>query len=411
MSFLLKRNKPKSRAYWLDEFERQEDPIAVPWRHLGDGWSKMVNGELVISGNGLSTNGGGVSYGREPLTPTWGLEIDYYWAPSGTSQRTFLFGITNMFADIGAKFEKVIGVILGYSPVYGHQISVVAIPSFWGQTSNIVIINKKAPSFGGNMTLKLLIDKDSYGRLYHNGTFIGAFIIPDGYLLAPRRRSLRIFNGGYEEAYLRYMLMNDRDSTCTIGAPFPSSFVDNFNRANGAPGNGWTRMGPAAQSQITSNAYSPAGTTDGAKAIIRNTGVTWGTLKLRGVIGGGAKIDDKAYSALLIRANSTATQGYMVTIDDNKIQLVRLTGSIAANMPSIEVIDSVSMTVAQGSEVSICCADRWIWVEFNGTVKLVTYEDSIVVPTTNSWAGPVVSRKDLGNSNSWDEVGIHWRLA
>lgn len=96
--------------------------------------------------------------------------------------------------------------------------------------------------------------------------------------------------------------------------PPPASFTDDFNRANGAPGNGWTTYGPALDWQISGNQLGVvSGAVLGDGTLLREAGT------------------DVKVSATINGSTSTSTGLVVRAVDNNNLVLLDTSGG-AANL-------------------------------------------------------------------------------
>ena len=406
MSFLLKRSPELVWAGFFDTFDRPvENPVQRPWVHLGDGTPADINNiaELHIPSNYSTTNGGGESYEFQPFTPNWGFDATFWFPPTGVASQGFSFYLTDSWARIDALFQNVVGVRLIYqTPAAGGdivQVGQLATPvsavTNRGQWSSPVVFN------GNTLQLRVWVDADQFIRIWLNGVYVGAAVTTPAYRTGPDRRCIRLLNSAACDVWLREFFCYDRVSDVVSG-PWSSVFYDNFDRANGAPGNGWTVVG--ATGQISANAYAKTGTTDGGAAILRNTGLTGGVMRVDATI----KTATAHEHAIILHANAAGTQGLACRVTTGNAKLFRFSTVLSGNPPTWTQLGSFSAPSTNNAAGHVIRAETrpngsaYVW---RGD-ELLAWADSVFatgVAATNPYAGVFVSRASFVNSGQWDD--------
>ncbi|MGW5520012.1 hypothetical protein [Nocardia africana] len=411
MSFLLRRNLPLAYAGWYDSFERPvENPVGWPWVHLGDGTPADINtlGELHVPQNSLTTNGGGESYEFMPFTPNSGLELEMFWPVGGAAAQSYDFYFTDTWANIGATFQNAVGIRLFYriGAAGGPNVYVGEYPSMWQLGTIRATFTPPAGAFGGTVTLRVWFDDDQWVRVWVNGTYLGSATLDPGYKLGPGRRCLRMVNGTFADGYIRWINHYDRPSSIPPNTVWQSQFFDDFNRSDGAVGNGWTQLGTAAA--ISSGSWAKNGTADESCGLIRDTGNTSGRMRIEATVGGASGINNTSDSGLVLCSNAAGTQGLSANIFGNQIFLSQFSSSLSGN-PTFTDQSSISsgVTVNTGDKIAFTVYNGIAWIEINGTRRLYSGAANNTVPATNSWAGLRVERASSNYSNSWNDVRIY----
>ena len=408
--FLLRRNLPRAYAWWHDEFERPpENPVKWPWVHLGDGTPSAINslGELQVFQNATTTNGGGASYEFMPFTPNWGFETEFFWPVGGLAAQSLDFMFTNTWADIGAAFVNCVGVRFFYrtaplaSNIYiAEYPAVIAIGTLLGTYDT-------PAAFGGQLTLRVWVEDDQWMRVWINGIYVGSRTVEPGFKLGPGRRCIRILNGSYADAYLRWVSHFDRPASIPPDEVWQSDFYDDFNGRSGNQNgvNGWTQLGTNAA--VVSDSWATTGTTDGSRGLIRDTGNTSGRMRIEATVGGASGINNTADSGLVLCSNSAGTQGLSANIFGNKIYLSEFSSSLNGSPTfSDQTSMTTGITVNTGDKVAFSVYNGIAWIEVAGQRRLYSGTANATVPATNSWAGLRVERASSNNSCSWNDVRI-----
>lgn len=411
MSFLLRRNLPLARAGFYDDFARAvENPVQHPWVHLGDGAAADINSsqELRLRGNFLTADGGGESYEFMPFTPNFGLEMEIWNPVTGAAAQGFSAFFTNTWADIGALFLDVVGVRLLHAPAAGGDTVQIA------EYANVYTFSNARAQFtspvtfnGTTLTLKIWVDDDQFIRVWLNGTYLGAAMVSAAFRLGPGRRCLRFLNTCTNDVWLRWLFHYDRPSDFVDSSRFNSLLItDNFNRANGAVGNGWTVLGSAGQ--IVSNSYSTTSGTDGSRAIIRDTGITTGRQRVEAVVGGALGPNNSADSGLVLCSNSAGTQGLVANVFGNAAYISRFSSVLTGNPPTfVDLSSQTGLSISNGDVLAFSVYDGVAWLEQNGNRILYAVDVHAVVPATNQYAGLRVERTLFNDSMAWNSVSLY----
>ena len=411
MSFLLRRNLPLAWAGWYDSFDRAiENPVKQPWVHLGDGGIADINNlqELHIPSNFLTANGGGESYAFQPFTPNWGLEFEVWFPVEGLAAQGFSTYFTDSWTKIGAAFLNCVGVRFMHAPAAGGDTIQVA------EFSNVMSMNSSKASWGSpvgyygqTLTVRIWIQNDEWLRVWLNGTYVGSCMISPSFKLGPGRRCVRFLNTALCDVWMRWIDHYDRTSSIPSVNVWSSLFYDDFNRANGAAGNGWTQVG--ADAAIQNNSWANTGTADGCRGLVRDTGVTSGKVRVEAVAGGNNAPNSTVTAALVACSNVDATQGLCANICSNKVYISRFSSSLGGSSPTFTVLDQLSsgVSIASGDLLAFSLYNGVAWLEKNGTPILYTGNAHGVVPQTNSYAGLAVARSSSNISNSWNDVRIY----
>jgi hypothetical protein len=411
MSFLIRRNLPLAWAGWYDSFDRAiENPVKQPWVHLGDGGTADINNlqELHIPQNFGTVNGGGESYAFQPFTPHWGLEFEIWFPVEGLAAQAFSTYFTNSWTKIGATFLNCVGVRLMHAPVAGGDTIQVS------EFNDVMSLNSAKASWsspvgynGGYLNVMIWIENDEWMRVWLNGTYVGSCMISPSFKLGPGRRCVRFLNTALCDVWMRWIDHYDRMSSIPSVNVWTSVLYDDFNRANGTIGNGWTQIGT--NSAIQSNSWAVTGTSDGYRGLIRDTSLTGGKVRVQATVGGNNAPSSATTSALVLCSNAAGTQGLCANIASNQVYISRFSSALSSNPPTFTVFDQLSsgVSVASGDVLAFSVYNGIAWLEKNGTPILYTGNAHGVVPATNSYAGLGVSRSSSNISNSWNDVRIY----
>lgn len=416
MSFLLRRNLPWAWAGWYDSFVRPpEDPIKAPWAHWGS--SSVGNGrinaseEMEVDGAfGLSEFFGGVSYEFQPFTGAWGFDYEVWWpTTSGFAANTlYTFIMQDWSRAQYSAYSNFTSVGLWHRPaIDGDTVKI----SQYSSLSGTGDVRGEGPSpigwNGSTITVKCWIEADSYVRVWVNNVLCAQGMLTGAWRTGPGRRGINFCNYASNVAYYRWVWIYDRPSSVPSINVWSSSFYDDFNRANGAPGNGWTQIGTNAA--IASNSWSTTGTTDGSRGLIRDTGITSGRVRVEATVGGNSGINNTADSGLVLCSTAAGDQGLCANIFGNQVFISRFSTALSGNPPTFTDLMALTtgVTVATGDVMAFSVYNGFAWLERNGTPIVYATGVHSVVPATNSYAGLRVERSSSNNSNSWNDVRIY----
>lgn len=410
MGNLLKRHPYRASAGWIfPDHTTRQGALVQPWRHLGDGTTADINSslELHIPSNFSSSNGGGESYEFMPLTENSGLDVDIWHPVTGVAAQYFSTLLTNTWTNPSAPYSNVIGVRFKHAPAAGGDTVEISQYSSPYSFSSALASFTSPVTFNGNvLQLKIWIDNDQFMRVWLNGSYLGAALVDSAFKLAPGKRGVRFFNNSTNDTWIRRIFHYDRPGSFPASAVFNDQvFLDDFNRSNGAVGNGWTVFGSAGQ--IVSNSYATTGTTDASRAILRDSGIANGRQRIEGVVGGAIGPNNTADSSLLLCGNASGTQGLAANVFGNAANIGRYSTVLTGNPPTFTTLASVSgLTVSNGDTLAFNVYDGAAWIEINGTRILYAVNVNDVVPATNPYAGLRVERTLFNNSHSWNSCRI-----
>ena len=411
MSFLLRRNLPRSWGGFNDSFDTYGvTGIVPPWVHIGDGTPADFNasGELHIPQNYLTVNGGGESYEFMPFTPNWGWEAEIWNPVTGLAAQSFSFYMTDSWTTVApGSFKDVVGILVRHAPAAGGDtIQYAEFANTFATAVNAQQWTSPVTFNGNTLTIRCWVDNDEYVRVWLNGTYLGMKQTSPTYKFGPRRRCNRFLNNNLNDVWMRYYRCFDRTSDMPSPALlWTSTFYDNYNRANGPVANGWTEYGSNAQARIVNNSYAWNDTNDGTRAVMRDTGRTDGRQRIEAVVGGNANPSGQAQH-LLVRSNVGGTSAIIATVLNNTITLNRLTGSIAVTTPAVTQLATASMTISSGNTIALSARDNWAWVEVNGTTVLRAFNIDSMAPVAQAYSGAAVHRNAFTNSGSWNDTRL-----
>ena len=415
MSFLLKRSNAKVYASWIDNFSRDDlGPVSQPWVHIGDGASSIIGppNRLKINGNFLSTNGGGPSWEFQPFTTHWGVEYYVYWPVEGEASHSFYVFFTDSWARINGQYINTVGIGARHAPLAGGSAWTVGeYLNFW--TPGDVLVNKSTSAQGIEWSelkqykMRILIDYDQLIRVYVNGIFLGMTFASEGFMFGPERRSARFMNASLTDAEVAYIYAFDRERDVPrIDVGWQSAiFTDNFNRANGQVGNGWTVVGT--NGAIVNNTYSYNSGSNGTCGILRNSGITTGRqmIRARYVNGNGT-----ATGGLVLRSNAGGTEGLMLQTRNNLVELRNFAGSLTSL--STGLISDRAVSLSNGDWIRFMVEGSYAYAirEGDGKLLMAAYVGGAVLHS-NPMVGLKLERVPFKNSNGWDEVSYHTRAS
>ncbi len=403
MSFLLRRNLPLAWAGWYDNFSSYSaGTIEAPWVHLGDGTAATISSsQIVIPSNTSTSNGGGESYEFMPFTPNWGFEAYLNDPVTGALAQTFNVYFTDSWSKIGAAFANMAGVRL----VHGVDSELVAITEFSSFLSVASVIGEWTSPVtfdAGWLTLRIWVDEDLFMRIWINGIYVGAGQLDSTYAFGATRRCVRFCNTCLNTVTMAWVDHYDRPGSFPNANVWSSIFYDAFGRSDGAIGNGWTQIGSDAQ--LTSGVWVHTGGTDDSDAIIRDTGLTGGKVRVTGTIRSPNGTADCSLYALV---NSGGTQALAANVYSNKVYISQLSGSLTSPTWTDFAPLTSGVTIADGDQISLGVYGDVAWIEQNGNRILRAAGISGAIPATNSLAGARVSHKSFNASGGWDDIRIY----
>jgi hypothetical protein len=194
-------------------------------------------------------------------------------------------------------------------------------------------------------------------------------------------------------------------ATASAAHTWASFFYDDFNRANGAPANGWTALGTEAQ--IVSNRLDMTGATDKSSAVIRDSGTATGKMRVEGTIRSPSVFAD---CGLQVCTNAAGTQGVSANFFANKVFISRFSTSLNGNPTFTDLgpgNTSLGGDITDGEVMSLSIRNGTAWIERGGASIYSATDANVVVPATNQYAGARVERAPFSQvSGKWDDVRI-----
>ena len=411
MSFLIRRNLPRAWAGWYDSFDTYPvGALRKPWVHLGDGTAADINalGELHIPSNAGTVNAGGESYAYQPFTPNWGVDLEFWFPVEGFLAQGFSLYFTDSWTRIGATFANVVGVRCVHAPLNdGETIRVATFATPISSPTELAVYPSPVTYFGTTLTLRVWCEGDEYLRLWLNGNFVGSVMIPPAYKLGPDRRCLRFLDSALCDVWMRWIYHYDRPSSVPNPNVWVPSFTDNFNRSDGAVGNGWTQIGTDAA--IVSNSWATTGTNNGSRGLIRDTGLTTGRVRIEATIGGAIAPNTTASASLILCSTAAGSSGLAASVFSDRLYLSYFSSVLSGNPPTFTDYRGLTsgVTVAAGDRIAFSTYGGMIWVEINGAPRLYAVTSEFNAQT---YAGLRVARSSSVNSASWNDVTIYTGL-
>ncbi len=420
MSFLLRRNVPRAKAFWRDldgTYPRPaENPIQKPWGI----WGSNAGAVRLNSSNNIELdavpqvtgNLGGVSFEHSCFTDCWGFDFALKANVGGTLAVPFMAFPTSSWAKVSPDMNNLVKIEWQYrSAIVGsHQLRVL---KYTNPLAN------GDPQFGTTFTQnmfdgnwhdhRVLIDGDELVRIYIDGVAYLQGFLDSTLKLSPGKRAVNFQNGtGANNIQMANFKLYDQATPLGIyNNSWASIFSDNFNRANGAVANGWTQLGTNAS--IVSNSWATTGTTDGNRAIIRNSGITNGIQRIEATIGGSSAPNNTADAGLVLCCNSAGTQGLSLNVFGNALYISRFSSVLSGSSITFNDLAQIpsGITISSGDVLAFCLKNGVAWAEINGQKVLTTTNNAnAVVPASNSWMGARVHRASFNNSASWNDVNL-----
>ncbi len=404
MSFLIRRNLPLAWAGWADDFARPpENPLKHPWKHLGGGESYINDiEELVVTAQDVNPDGRGPSYEWMPFTPNWGFETEIWYPVEGLDNQHFFVTFTNTWVNVESTYLHAPAVVFRHNLWPAPEgIWYTEIENMWSDiVSGASQFDSPVATFMGQpLTLRVWIENDEYVRIWCNNSYIGSANISPSYKLGPGRRCMRFVNRSYCNVWVRWVKAYDRPPTVPPKSVWTSLFYDDFNRADGPVGNGWTQLGTDAG--IVSNRYAHTGTNTNSVGLIRNVGNLDGRARIECVVRNPSGVD----GSLMLFCNAAGDQALVANIFNNHVYLGRMTSSVNGTPTFFDFQDG-DVTINDGDTLAFTVYDEISWLEVNGVPKLYAGNVHNVVPHTNAYAGLRV-RRDGSDSVKFDDVRIY----
>lgn len=401
--FLIRRNLPLAWAGWRDEFDRPaENPLKPPWKHLGGGESYINDSEqLVVTEQAVNDDGRGPSYTWQPFTPHWGFEAGIWYPVEGLDNQHFYVVFTDSWVRIASdKFQKAAGV--GFKHELGGDDNMVygEFDSMFSPIDIRGVWDSPVGAFKGQtLNLKVWCENDEWLRIWVNDAYVGSVMPSNAYKLSPLRRCVRLLNRSYCNVLVRWLDHYDRPPTVPPKTVWTEVFADDFNRADGVVGNGWTQLGTDAS--IVSNRYKHSDSVENSVGLIRNVGDLHGKARIEAVIRNPSASD----SSLVLFGNAAGDRGLVANVFNNTVYLGRLTGSMNG-APTFYDFMNRGVTVADGDTIAFCVYNEISWFEVNGVPKAYAGNVHDVIPDSNPYAGLRVERVDGVTSGGFDSVKV-----
>jgi hypothetical protein len=424
MMYLLKRGRALAKQGWKPNLSVNQNPPQQPWRPWGDMTdADITGGKLYIrdSGSfwGLGPRGG---WGTEfiPLTANYGMEWTMKLTDTNflTSEsfsiyigKNWIYGgdPTAVKYLVSLKFEHYTEDDSEGDPVDYYRASL------WLDDKDSIFDSPRKASydmvngtvFHASHAWRIKVINDNTFILWMDGVVRWVYTIPaslegGGFLRGPglRAQAMRAF--WLEAEISNYFIYDYILPPPTYGA---DEFYDNFNRANGAPGNGWTTVG--SNVTITSNSLgiSSGFLSDGSRGAWQNANpASSGNMRLSVTLGGANGVASAQASSVIGRMNSAGNIGIALNIFSNKLYIAKFSGSLSS--PTFVDYGTDNVTVSNGDVLDFCFNDDECWVERSGTTLL--YVDGINAhsPETNRHYGTRYNRGLFVNSCSFNDFRV-----
>ncbi|MBF6358218.1 hypothetical protein IU449_27350 [Nocardia higoensis] len=410
MSFLIKRNPPWAWSGWYDQFSRPpESPLKQPWQKWGTNLTHEINADnqLHIGHYVFVDVPGGVSYEFEPFTKNYGFEARV-WFPANdglVANSLLVLLMANWAKNYSGSYSQATLVAMAHQPaIDGDTIKVYESASLG--VSNTVIGSGAVPTafYGAWFTVRIWVDNDALVRVWMNDFLVVQAMLNGSFRTAPGKRGLNIA-AERKDAWLDWIKWFDRPTDFVLPG-MSELFFDNFNRTNGAVGNGWTQIGTDAA--IVSNSWSTTGATNGGRGLLRDSGITNGAQQIEGVIGGNIAPNDTTANGLILRSNASGTEGLIARFARTAVRISRFSSSLSGGSITYShgPIDTTSLNLQDGDVCRFSCNGNTAWVDVNGVRSAMAQVSVTELPTTNSWMGAFVQRANDANSASWNSLRL-----
>lgn len=412
MSFLIRRNTPVAFAGWRDldaEHARSNEiPIQPPWRSVNSNRTVgLVSNELRIADYSETIfEVGGVSYEKMALTNNWGAEFDINIDGNVLQLQYFGACISSSWAKVGFSSLNNLPMIAVWREA-GTATNSIKLIVYRSLSSYDVLASTVEYNGLMNRTwyrLRIMVSLDHLIRVYYYNTLLLQYWLPNDLASGPNRRALSFLNQTSAYSQQKNFRQGDYAPDYQIMRPsqWTEVFADDFNRPDGAVGNGWTQYG--ADAALRSGSWSTIGTTNGNRGLLRDSGITIGVQRIEGTLGG--FIDPKtAGASLILRANAAGTEGLLATFADNAITISRFTSSLSgATLSGVNYVNTPDYGVlANNLPVAFCANGDFAWIEVSGQVAIMC---QVTSSPTGTYMGARVQRASGIDSASWNSLRL-----
>lgn len=431
MAYYRKRSKPLAKQGWRPDFGTNQNPPQQPWKSWGDSTpADITSGSLWIRDSGslfdLGPRGG---WGTEfsPITANWGMEFGLNLndtSLAGTGSFTMFIGKnwvnnenpTSVKYQVSLKWEQ-------YTTGTGENQETHYGMSLWLDDKDSAIDSPRKVTYDMGSLSNLLafhtwrfkIVNDNTIIMWMDGVVRWVYTIPaslegGGFLRGPGLRSVAM-RAFFFEAEITNPSTGPMFYDYLLPPPSWSSdvFYDNFNRANGAPANGWTTVG--SDVVINSNSLGLAGglLSDGNRGAWRSGApLATGNMRLSVTLGGAHGVSSAQDSSVVGRMNSAGTLGICLNIFSNKIYIAKFTGTLSS--PTFTDLGMDELTLNNGDVVSFIIHGDEAWAEYAGEILL--YVDGIAAhsPETNRYYGARFKRGAFVNSVAFNDFRVQVKV-
>ena len=404
------RRWPLAKASWSDldtnHARPNEDPIRPPWRRTNTARHVWLESNMLCIADYLNTPMalGGVSYEMQAFSPYWGFEFDLNIDGNVIQEQFWGAAISSSWASVAFTDLANVPIIT----IYRGAISAVnTIRVIVYHALNTIEVLAETNTWNGLMAknwyrFRVLIDRDRLVRVFINSTFALQYWLPAAYASGLGKRAVNYLNQTSAPSYQANYQLYDRisDFPIMVEADWAAVKSDDFQRPDGAVGNGWAQLGGAAA--IAGGKWSPTGTTDGSRMLLTDTGASDGRQRVDGVFG--AAPNNTADCSLLLRVSPDGSTGLAANYYAGRVYIARFTGG-PSNPTMIDYTNS-AITINGTVPVSFQSDAQHAWVELGGAVVLMADLNN-QVSVTNSRAGARVERQSGVNSPSWDALAVY----
>lgn len=431
MAYYRKRSRPLAKQGWRPNLGTNQNPPVQPWKPWGDSTpADITDNALWIRDSGslfsLGPRGG---WGTEfaPITGNWGMEFGLDLNTTNLLEsRSFTIFIgknwvhggdpTAVKYQVALKWEQ-------YTTGSGEDEETHYGMSLWLDDKDSLIDGPRKVVYEfANQTEMLAFHtwrfkfiNDNTVVMWMDGIVRWVYTIPaslegGAFLRGPGLRSVAMRAFWYDAK-----ITNPTNGPMFYDYPLPppvwgaDTFYDNFNRANGAPGNGWTTVG--ANVTITGNSLgiSTGLLSDGSRGAWRNANpLSTGNMRLSVTLGGRHGLATAQASSVIGRMNSAGNVGIALNILSNKIYIAKFSGSLSS--PTFVDYGMDDLTLNNGDVLDFCINGDEAWVEYSGQVLL--YVDGINAhsPETNRYYGARFNRGAFVNSCSFNDYRVKEKI-
>lgn len=415
-----------SRQGRLADFSVNQNPPQQPWKPWGPYTSAEIVGGVLRLYNSANwfTLAGGWNNEFQPLTASFGFEITVdleissgnfygYFGAGWTSNQTPDDARFIAYFDYG-KWETGAGDNrkdhYGIRLIFRDKNDLLA---EYADSNDVFTATQMAQEH----TIRVSIIEDSCYVLWLDGIVRACWPVPAtgdkaNFRTSPGHRGINFRQtGGYCDVKRYYAY--DYSKSPTFYKTATLAFSDNFNRANGAPGNGWTISG--SNLSISGNALCINGffPSDGFRSAMQAATAANGDVAININIASisDASVNDSYPTLICLRVNAARTLGIGLKVMKNKLEIVKWTGSPTS--PTFTLLAATylgDLALSNGNFIQFLIYKGVARaLVLHGTGGIVCWAENIDAhsPPTNLGYGLIFQRGTLVNSAAVDNFDFY----